>query len=113
MGSSARSKPKSLGLRLEDISENDIEEIAFKVEEAVRKYIEERTGRRGEVEVVVKISRDGESLNILIDVGLRGGLPGRIPDLDSLLGDSIRVGRMEFEKLIIGFSREASQKHEF
>ena len=108
MGSSARSKPKTLGLRLEDISEKDIEEIAFRVEEAVRRYIEERTGRRGEVEVVVRISKDGESLNILIDVGLRGGLPEGIIDLDSLLADSIRVGRIEFEKLITGFSKGAS-----
>ncbi|WP_440060205.1 hypothetical protein ACSU1N_03430 [Thermogladius sp. 4427co] len=104
MASQPKNKVKVLGLELGEIKEEEIENIAVKIEEVVRKYIDEKSFGLLEGDVLVKIEKDQNRLSIVIDVGVRGRGVGI--DVEKLVRDSINVGRKEFEALIKKYVRE-------
>ncbi|MGC9181130.1 MAG: hypothetical protein ACP5GP_01000 [Thermogladius sp.] len=105
MDSQPRNRPKLVGLKLDNIKDDDLEEIALRVEEAIRGFIDEKARGLVEADIIVRLERTTESVNVVIDVRLRGGAPVGALDIDTLLRDSVNVGKREFEELISRYAK--------
>ncbi|WP_238529033.1 hypothetical protein [Thermogladius calderae] len=82
-----------------------MEEIALRVEEAIRDFIDEKARGLVEADVIVRLEKTTERVNVVIDVRLRGGVTGGALDIDTLLRDSVNVGKRKFEELICKYAK--------
>lgn len=84
-------KPKvmEVGLELESISLDFLQEVAVLMENTIREYIESKLGRRLEqLNIIVNVEID-DSLNITVDAEIHGKSRGRI-DYNLLLEEAIK-----------------------
>ncbi|MEM1833915.1 MAG: DUF3194 domain-containing protein [Thermosphaera sp.] len=100
-------RPRKLNLRINDISLEAMEEIASSVEDAVNAYLREHLPVDEDFSIVVSIEREGDSLNIAIDVGVRGAL-GNVVNYEEFVENAIQYARKRLEEKLKDFTARVS-----
>jgi len=104
----ARERVKVLGLRLEEIDVDRLEEIASRIQDCIQSLLEELipVSKSYDADIIVSIENKGDHVEVYIDVGVIGRT-GDIVDYDSIVQAVVReAGRFVEEELRRCFGRD-------
>lgn len=90
-------KTKEIGLNLEKLDEQALLEMLEKVENEVKKFLQEVLPPKNEYDLVISLSKEKDHIVFTIDLGIKAGYEDLI-NYDDIVGDAINVARRELEK---------------
>ncbi len=99
-----REKTKEIGLDLDKIDLNILENILKKTESEARKYLKEKIPPNTDYDLILSVEKN-KDITFRIDLGIRGEYE-EIINYREIVGDTINVARKIFEQEIGKYSRE-------
>ncbi len=109
-------KTKEIGLNLEKLDEQALLEILERVENEVKKFLQEVLPPKNEYDLVISLSKEKDRIVFTIDLGIKAGYEDLI-NYDDIAGDAINVARRELErelqryrKIISGTNSDSSSE---
>uniref|UniRef100_A0A7C2BKU5 DUF3194 domain-containing protein n=1 Tax=Thermosphaera aggregans TaxID=54254 RepID=A0A7C2BKU5_9CREN len=100
-------KPRELNLKISKITPEVMEELASLAEEKISSFLNENLPFKGDFSIIVSVEKVNDSLNIVLDVGVRGGFKDMV-DYNEYIEKAIQYARKFLEEKLKEYSSEES-----